>query len=69
MYPERVKTLNGKKGGVAQRDREGWLLLTVETEVSGDSKRTNDKVPSLDMFVGPVMPVQEIFVLPYNCSK
>ncbi len=27
--------------------REGWSLLTLETEVNGVSKRTNDKVPSL----------------------
>jgi hypothetical protein len=29
---------------VAARDiREGWLLLTVETEVNWDSKRTNER--------------------------
>jgi hypothetical protein len=33
--------------GVAKETREGWPLLTVETEVKGDSKRTNDRVPSL----------------------
>jgi hypothetical protein len=27
--------------------REGWPLLTVETEVNGDSKRTNKRGPSL----------------------
>ncbi len=27
--------------------REGWPLLTVKTEVYGDSKRTNDRGPSL----------------------
>jgi hypothetical protein len=27
--------------------REGWPLLTVETEVNGDSKITNEKGPSL----------------------
>jgi hypothetical protein len=35
-------------------------LLTVETEVSGDSKITNERGPSLGWFVGPV---QLIFVL------
>jgi hypothetical protein len=25
----------------------GWPLLTVETEVNGDSKRTNERGPSL----------------------
>ena len=27
--------------------REGWPLLTVETQVNGDSKRTNERGPSL----------------------
>jgi hypothetical protein len=27
--------------------REGWPLLAVETEVNGNSKRTNDRGPSL----------------------
>jgi hypothetical protein len=31
----------------SQREREGWPLLTVETEVNGDSKSTNDRDPSL----------------------
>jgi hypothetical protein len=31
---------------VAQRDRKGWPLLTVEAEVNGASKRTNDRGPS-----------------------
>jgi hypothetical protein len=31
-----------------QRDyREGWPLLTVETEVNGDSESTNERGPSL----------------------
>jgi hypothetical protein len=35
-------------GTLEQRDyREGWPLLTVETEVNGDSKRTNERGPSL----------------------
>ncbi len=44
--------------------REGWPLLTVETEVNGDSKSTNESGPSM---IGPfelVVPVQEIFGLP-----
>jgi hypothetical protein len=43
--------------------REGLPLLTVETEVNGDSKSTNEKDPFLDGFVGLVVRVQEIFVL------
>jgi hypothetical protein len=27
--------------------REGWPLLTVESEVNGDSKSTNERGPSL----------------------
>jgi hypothetical protein len=32
--------------------REGWPLLTVETEVNGDSKSTNVSVPSLVGLLG-----------------
>jgi hypothetical protein len=32
--------------------REGWPLLTVETEVNGDSKRTTEKAPSLGGSLG-----------------
>jgi hypothetical protein len=32
---------------ICHRDGEGWPLLTVETEVNGYSKRTNDRDPSL----------------------
>ncbi len=32
---------------VTRETREGWPLLTVETEVNGDSKSTNERVPSL----------------------
>ncbi len=34
---------------IPKETREGWPLLTVETEVNGDSKRTNEKGP---FFVG-----------------
>ncbi len=44
--------------------RERWALLTVETEANGDSKRTNERCP-LGWFVGFVVPVQEIFVMPW----
>jgi hypothetical protein len=27
--------------------REGWPLLTVETEVNGDTRRKNERDPSL----------------------
>ncbi len=56
--------------------REGWPLLTVETEVNGDSKNTNGRSPSLvvvhwaccadtrefrSTLAGLVGPVQNIF--------
>jgi hypothetical protein len=48
--------------GSAQRDyTEGWPLLTVETEVNGDSKKSF----FLGWFIGLVLLVQEIFVLPW----
>jgi hypothetical protein len=40
-------------------DKEGWPLLTVETEVNGNSKSTNG------LFVRLVVSIQEIFVLPW----
>jgi hypothetical protein len=32
--------------------REGWPLLTIETEVNGDSKTTNERGPSLVGLLG-----------------
>ncbi len=32
---------------VSNQTREGWTLLTVKTEANGNSKRTNEKGPSL----------------------
>ena len=49
----------------SRETREGWPLLTVEIEVNGDSKRTNDTVLYLVGSFGLVVPVQEIFVLPW----
>ncbi len=63
--------------------REGWPLLTVETEVNGDPKRTNERGPFLAGALGLpccsirdfcsalaslVGPLQNIFSLPYNIS-
>jgi predicted peptidase len=45
--------------------REGWPLLTSETEANGDSKSTNKKGPSLVGSLGSRVPVQEIFILPW----
>jgi hypothetical protein len=43
--------------------REGWPLLTVETQVNGDSKSTNKRGSFRGWFVGLVMPVLETFIL------
>ncbi len=32
---------------ISRETREGWPLLTVETEVNGDSKSTTERSPSL----------------------
>jgi hypothetical protein len=54
---------------VSRETREGWSLLTIETEVNGDSKSTNEKGPSLvgssGWVVGLVVTVQETFILPW----
>ncbi len=58
--------------------REWLTLLTVETEVNGDSQRTNERGPSLHGLVVPVRdfhpvlaamvsPVQSIFFLIVHC--
>ncbi len=47
-----------------KRLERGGPLLTLETNVNGDSKNTNERGSSFGWFVGFVMPVQEIFVLP-----
>jgi hypothetical protein len=36
----------------SRETREGWPLLTVETQVNGDSKSTIEKSPSLVGFLG-----------------
>jgi hypothetical protein len=51
---------------VGQRDyREGWLLLTVETEVNGNSKSTNEKGPSLVGSLGSSCRYKRFFALPW----
>jgi hypothetical protein len=48
--------------------REGWPLLAVETEVNGNSKRTNERSPFLVGSLG-LRCWQEIFVLPWLLSS
>ncbi len=49
---------------VNRQTREGWPLLTVETEVNGYrySRSTNERGPSLVGILGLGVPVQEISV-------
>ncbi len=51
--------------GNIRETREGWPLLTVETEVNGDSKSTNERGLPWLVCCGLVVPVKEIFVLPW----
>jgi hypothetical protein len=51
--------------GMDRETREGWPLLSVETQVNGDSKSTNERRSFLGGFVGLVVPVQESFDLPW----
>jgi hypothetical protein len=59
---------------VSRKTREGWPLLTVETEVKRDSKRTNERGPFLvgtrdfcSSLAALVCPVQNIFLLSVHC--
>ncbi len=49
----------------SERKGEWWLVPDYETEVIGVSRSTFGRGPSFSCFVGLVMPVQEIFVLPW----
>ncbi len=67
----------------SRETREGWLLLTFETEVNGDSKRTNERSSFLvvrwacragtrdfcSALAAPVGPVQNIFVVTVHYFK
>jgi hypothetical protein len=61
----RFSPLAGEISLKIRETREGWPLLTVEIEVNGDPKSTNERGLSLGWFVWLVVPVQEIFVLPW----
>jgi hypothetical protein len=66
---ERVRT---------RETREGWPLLTFETEVNGDSKSTNERGTSLiglfdmscryDIFLGALVQYKIIFSSPHTFS-
>ncbi len=51
---------------LSRETRDWWPLLTVETEVNGDLKSTNERGPSLVAWVvGLDVWVPEIFFLPW----
>jgi hypothetical protein len=52
---------NCRTGSVNSATERGWPLLTVETEVNGDSKRTHERAPFLVGSLGLLWPVQEFF--------
>ncbi len=52
-----------KNSFVMEEPDRGGLCCTVETEVNGDLKSTKGFL--LAWFVGPVVPVQETFILPW----
>jgi hypothetical protein len=59
----------GKRISVGTKEnKEGWPLLTLETEANGDLRGTYKRGSFLCWFVGLVTPVQEIFVLPWLLS-
>ncbi len=71
MHPKKVYTKNCPRKifhdsiiVLTRENREGWPLLTVETEVNGDfkDKTTNERGPSLFGSL-VIVPVQEICIL------
>jgi hypothetical protein len=57
-----------QKKVLARETREGWPLLTVETEVNGDSKSTNERGPSLAGSLG-LLCWYKIFLFCLGCSS
>jgi hypothetical protein len=51
-----------------RKTKEGWPLLTVETEVNGDSKSINERVPSLLGSLGLSEQYKRFFVC-LGCSS
>jgi hypothetical protein len=67
-YSTRNLFKTGKKS--TRESREGWPLLTVETEVHGDSKSINVRGPSLVGFVGLSCQCQyKRFLVSLGCSS
>jgi hypothetical protein len=73
-YKVRRKTKRKERNGCAGLNsggetREGWPLLTVETEVNGDSTRTNERGPSLVGSLGLSCWYKRLFVLPWPSTN
>ncbi len=63
-----IKSQASQNNASTKETREGWPLLTVETKVNGDTKRTNKRCHFLGWFVVLVVPVQEILFC-LGCSS
>jgi len=61
-------TKGTKRKVLARETREGWPLLTVETEVNGASKSTNERGPSLAGSLGLLCRYKR-FVFCLGCSS
>jgi hypothetical protein len=51
--------------GATRDTRVGWPLLTAETEANVDSRITKERESFHSSFIGPLVPVQEIFAMPW----
>jgi hypothetical protein len=61
-----LRLLKSRIYRITKEIRDRWPLLTVENEVNGDPKRTNERGPFLiGSLHGLVLPVQGIIVLPW----
>ncbi len=49
--------------------REGWPLLAVETQASGDSRNTYERGPFLGWFVRLIVPIQDFCPPCLGCSN
>jgi hypothetical protein len=69
-WPELPFSLHSSFSSTAspRETREGWPLLTVETQVNGGSKRTNERVPFLVDSLG-LSCRYKIFMFCLGCSS
>ncbi len=62
---ERVEGAWASSAVESRKVTEWWPLLTIEIEVNGNSKSTNERGSFFGWFVGLVVPIQEVFVQPW----